>query len=148
PVNLCSRLVFLHREHRFTLDGETIMRRSPTRARTTRSAPPATRDAPTREAGRDVPTGAVWRDAAGAAPRQPQPGTAAVEPRPPVRASSATVMRRSLWASVSAALLSTVHHVHGARIYDTPDRYYAVAIAVACLALQTALLAVARGGHP
>lgn len=57
-------------------------------------------------------------------------------------------MRRILWVSVSAALLTTVHHVHGARIYDTPDRYYAVAIAVAGLALQAALLAVARGGHP
>lgn len=61
---------------------------------------------------------------------------------------AATAMSRILWASTAAALLTSVHHVYGARIYATPQRYYAVAIAVGGLALQTALLALSRARDP
>jgi hypothetical protein len=45
--------------------------------------------------------------------------------------------------SALAALLTTIHHLHGARIYDTPGRYHAVSLAVAALTVQAALLALA-----
>lgn len=53
-----------------------------------------------------------------------------------------------LLVSALAALLTTIHHLHGARIYDTPGRYHAVSLAVAAIAVQGALLVLALAEGP
>lgn len=49
-----------------------------------------------------------------------------------------------LWVSALAALLTTIHHLHGARVYDTPGRYAAVWLAAGGIAIQAALVGIAR----
>lgn len=50
-----------------------------------------------------------------------------------------------LWCGVNV-LVTTVHHVYGAIHFDTPDRYGAVVIAAAALALAVTALAISRTG--
>lgn len=50
--------------------------------------------------------------------------------------------RHTPWILLSAStnvLVTTVHHLHGARIYDTPERYHSVWIASAALLLAGVL---------
>jgi hypothetical protein len=49
-----------------------------------------------------------------------------------------------LWVSALATLNTVVHHLHGARIYDTPGRYHAMWLALGGIALQVVALAIAQ----
>jgi hypothetical protein len=57
-------------------------------------------------------------------------------------------MQSILWLSTANGLVTTIHHLHGARIYDTPGRYHAVWLAVLGIAVECiALWAAVAGGH-
>jgi hypothetical protein len=52
--------------------------------------------------------------------------------------------RRALLAAGALAVLTSVHHVYGAILYHTPERYYAVAVAAAAIAAMLAALNKSR----
>lgn len=53
-----------------------------------------------------------------------------------------------LWVSALATLNTVVHHLHGARIYDTPARYHAMWLALGGIALQVVALAIEQHADP
>lgn len=63
---------------------------------------------------------------------------------PVLRADTRRAERRALVAAITVAVATSVHHVYGAIVYDTPWRYAAVAVSVGTIVLLSAALRVSR----
>src|SRR5918997_3650189 len=51
-----------------------------------------------------------------------------------------TWMLGVLWLSTTTVAITSIHHLHGARIYDTPQRYHAVWIALVGILIEVIAL--------
>jgi hypothetical protein len=60
----------------------------------------------------------------------------------PGRPDARGAERLAFYSGATVLLLTSVHHVYGAILYDTPERYHAVVIAGAALALMFGLKAL------
>lgn len=65
-------------------------------------------------------------------------------PASATRPGTSTVERRALLAGAGVLVLTGIHHVYGAILYETPERYHAVFIAAAALFVMLAGRALVR----